>query len=279
MGLPYGIANSTGIIPDDQILDIFDTASLAGINLIDTAIAYGRAEEKIGLFAGNKFDIVTKLPANFKDEINPINNLSNLVNESLERLKTDKIYGLLLHRPHQLDEKGGLQIIEILNKLKIEGKVEKIGVSIYRPIELELLVGQFDIDIVQCPLNIFDRSLITSGWLSRLSRKGIEVHVRSIFLQGLLLLPPEQRHYKFNKWNTLFSEYDNWLKETGYSSLEACLKFALSFTEIRNVIIGVDNASQLKEIIESSKGHFSNIPDTIISNDLKLINPLSWLDF
>lgn len=278
LGIPYGINNTTGVPVDDEISRIFTTARSAGINVVDTAIAYGDAEKKIGLLSGGDFKIITKLPAHPEGKYS-YSWLSDTINASLERLQTHKLHGLLLHRPSQLSERDGKDLFRGLQKLKSDGKVDKIGVSIYEPSELDGIANVYELDIVQAPLSILDRRLIETGWLSKLSNSGIEVHARSVFLQGLLLVEPSKRLSKFEPWSEILLKYDNWLTNSGLTALEACIRFVTSFIEISNVIIGIDNANHLSEIITASSGDIPCIPDNIRSNDTKLINPLSWLDF
>lgn len=279
LGLPYGINNSSGIPFDDEIKRIFSVARDAGIKVVDTAIAYGNAEEKIGLYSEGDFKIITKLPAFQDNSEYSYKWLSETIDDSLRRLRTDKLHGLLLHRPSQLLEKGGDNLFKNLQQLKLNGRVDKIGISIYEPSELDTIAEMYDFDIIQAPLNIFDRRLVETGWLKRLSDKGVEIHARSVFLQGLLLVTPSQRLSKFDPWAALLSKYDDWLRDTGFTALQACIRFVLSFPEISNVIIGIDNSNHLKEIIAAAEGDHPLIPADISSNDLKLINPLAWLDF
>jgi hypothetical protein len=95
----------------------------------------------------------------------------------------------------------------------------------------------------------------------------------------LLLVEASKRLQKFDPWNAVLSKYDQWLENSGLTALQACIRFVLSFSEISNVVVGIDNAKHLEEIIAASKGESPFIPDDISSNDIKLINPLSWLDF
>lgn len=277
-GLPYGINNSSGIPLDVEIKKIFLVARNAGIKYLDTAINYGNAEEKIGSLSGGGFNVITKLPA-FPENTGYTDSwLNQTIDESLVHLNSKKIYGLLLHRPLQLLEKCGAHFYNGLQQLKENNKVQHIGISIYEPSELDKLIGKFDFDIVQAPFNIFDRRLIETGWMEGLSRRGIQIHVRSVFLQGLLLVLPSKRLSKFKRWAALWSDYDHWIEQSGLSPLEACIRFALSFPEISNVIIGVDHAEHLTKILQASKGEIPLVPDYISSNDIDLLNPLAWLN-
>ena len=155
---------------------------------------------------------------------------------------------------------------------------EKIGISIYEPDDLDKIIPNFELDIIQSPINIFDRRLINSFWADELKKKGVEIHARSIFLQGLLLIDPSKRPTYFKKWNKLFKVYDEWLYEKKISNLEVCIRFVLSQDSIDNVIIGIDSCEQLKEIIDifSSKLEKLIIPNELFSNDKFLLNPSCW---
>ena len=130
---------------------------------------------------------------------------------------------------------------------------------------------------MQAPLNLIDRRLETSGWLSKLHSEEIEIHTRSVFLQGLLLMPRNKIPKKFNKWSKYWDRWFLELKKNRLSAAEACLLYPLSLPEIDRVIVGVDNVSQLNEVITNSKSQKSKIDwSFMISNDQNLINPSNW---
>jgi aryl-alcohol dehydrogenase-like predicted oxidoreductase len=277
-GTQYGINNNRGVIAPGEIDQILSLANRSGINLLDTAPTYGVAERAISKVAG-KFKIVTKITGIPTGDDQIHNLLFKQVNTSLARLEVSRVFGILLHRPMQLLEKEGEIIYSTLQKLKSDGLVEKIGVSIYDPSELDKLTQFYDFDIVQAPLNIFDRRLINSGWMQRLDKMGVELHVRSVFLQGLLLVEPEKRHPKFERWGKLFKQYDNWLITLNMSRLQASIRYALSFDTINNVIVGIDGIDHLESIIRAAPGPIPKFPDDLFTDDINLINPLSWVNF
>ena len=131
-------------------------------------------------------------------------------------------------------------------------------------------------DIVQAPLNVFDRLLETSGWLSRLSKMNVEVHVRSVFLQGLLIQKPNERPANFEKWNQEFVNFDSWIESRHVSPLTACLGHVLSYPEISKVLVGVTSSNELAEIIAATTGESQRGPDNLRSSDLELIQPINW---
>jgi hypothetical protein len=158
------------------------------------------------------------------------------VKGSLDRLGIKPLYAVLLHRPAQLLEARGPQLFAALERLKVLGYTKKIGISIYDPSELDSLFSKMHFDLVQAPLNILDRRLVDSGWARRLKHIGTELHVRSTFLQGLLLMSSEKRPQKFSRWQSLWLEWDRWLSETGLSPLEACLRFALNIEALNSSV-------------------------------------------
>ena len=161
-----------------------------------------------------------------------------------------------------------------------DGLVKKIGVSIYDPSECEKFMQLTRFDIVQAPLNIVDRRLETSGWLSKLYSEEIEIHTRSVFLQGLLLMPNNRIPKNFYKWSNVWEKWSLELKKNDLSAVEACLLYPLSLPEIEHVIVGVDSADQLNELIKRSKSKHSQIDFSfMISNDQSLINPSNWNKF
>jgi aryl-alcohol dehydrogenase-like predicted oxidoreductase len=275
-GLPYGVANQTGQVSHEEASTILDTAWTAGIDTLDTAIAYGESEKVLGDIGVEQWNVISKLPAVPEESENISSWIQKSVNETLNRLGMPKLRGLMLHQPQQLLGMHGDEIYKTLIKLKKLKKVEKIGISIYSPDELDVIWPKFQFDLVQGPFNILDRRLYTSGWLTKLNNLGCEVHVRSIFLQGLLLMDDTKRRNLFKRWGPLWELYNNWLHEHATKPLEACLSFVGSYSGIDRVVIGVDGLDQLQEIITAVNVPTTIPPNTLICDDLDLINPSRW---
>lgn len=271
-GLDYGIANTAGRVSSGEISRILDTARDAGISMLDTAVAYGDSEERLGDAGIEGFSVVSKLPSLVHETLI----VADAIRASLARLRQRSLHGLLLHRSSDLSGDGGERTYAALNALKDKGLVEKIGVSIYDPEELEPIIGRYDIDLVQAPYNVLDRRLSTGGWLARLKQTGIEVHTRSAFLQGLLLMPKSRRPERFAQWAPQLDAWDAWLAETGQSPLAAAVSLAISEESIDRVIVGVDNDAQLREIIAACGTLAPQAPLRLASNDERLINPAMW---
>ena len=275
-GIPYGISNQQGKVSLDAATEILNYAHIAGISTLDTAIAYGDSENRLGEIGVKDWRIISKLPEIPIATNDVLNWVRESVNGSLHRLKIPCLYGLLLHRPQQLLSNKGQEIYNALNLLKQEGLVDKIGISIYSPTELEELCNRFSFDLIQSPFNIFDRSLKQSGWLSRLKLAGVEVHIRSVFLQGLLLMNPPNRPAYFNRWQPIWTEWEQWLYTNNLTALQACLSFVLSDPDIDRVVVGVDSLSQLQEILAATTIEVVKPPDKLCCDDPDLINPARW---
>ncbi|MDE2427257.1 MAG: aldo/keto reductase [Burkholderiales bacterium] len=278
-GLNYGIANTTGSKPTiAEIKKIVKVASTNNIDTYDTAIAYGDSESVLGTLNLRDKKIITKLPALPNDVTNPYDWVLNEVNGSLDRLNGCSIYGLLLHRPEQLFQRGGDEILRALSDLKERNIVNKIGVSIYDADELENLFKLKDFDIIQAPFNIIDNKLFKSGWLHTLNKKNVEVHTRSAFLQGLLLMPPDNRPSYFDKWSGIWRVWTEWLNDNRLTALEACVSYAMSIKEIDKVIFGIDSAQQLMGIL-SARNTITpqKLPEWPHNVDSALTNPANWI--
>jgi aryl-alcohol dehydrogenase-like predicted oxidoreductase len=275
-GIPYGVANQQGQVSFSMAKETLKYAQSAGLDTLDTAIAYGDSEDCLGKIGVASWQVISKLPELPTGTANVLNWVEQAVDGSLQRLQIPRLYGLLLHRPQQLLGSEGQTLYNALNSLKKKGLVDKIGMSIYEPNELEALCSRFSFDLVQAPFNVLDRRLERSGWLSRLKETGIEIHVRSIFLQGLLMMSPSARPIYFERWHPLWEQWEQWLTDAGLTPLQACLGYALSKIEIDRVVVGVDCLSQLKEIVAATAGEWKKPPDKLCCDDLDLINPARW---
>jgi len=275
-GLAYGIANTGGQVTADAAEKILSRARAAGMDTIDTAVAYGESEQRLGEAGVGGWHVVSKLPAIPDDCADVQGWVTTHVDASLARLKVPRLRGLLLHRPGQLLEANGRQLYQALLQLKDTGKVEKIGISIYEPSELDDLYEHHVFDLIQAPLNVLDRRLVSSGWLQRLHAEGIEVHTRSAFLQGLLLMPRTALPVWFEQWPEVWNWWYQWLSDHHVSALQACLAYPLSLAGVHRVVVGADNLNQLAQIISAAALlRPADLPDLQLADE-KLINPARW---
>ena len=277
-GIDYGINSTEGQVQPKEVENILHYARLKDIDLLDTAPAYGNSEKILGQVGVENIKVVTKTRYFDNLEINnsDIKLLNNDFYRSLKNLKQDNIYGVLVHNANDLLKPGAEKLFKQLQELKQAEKIVKIGVSVYNHNQLQSILDSFDIDLVQLPFSILDRRMIESGMLSDLHAKGVEVHTRSVFLQGLLLMSEQNRPEKFNRWNGLWRIWHEWLNDNQLTALEAAIRYAISMPEISKILVGVDTVNQLKEIVIASSGALPDIPPEMFTNDVDLLNPSNW---
>ena len=274
LGLPYGILNGGETLSREAVARILDTAVSHGIDSIDTAIAYGQSETVIGETAQNRFKIISKLPPIPSDMANVSQWVRTQIDASLSRLKCSSLEALLLHHPQDLIGPHGSELYAAINSLLSEKIIERFGVSIYAPNELDGIIGKFNIDVVQAPLNVFDRRII--GVTDQLSALNIEVHVRSVFLQGVLIANPKDRPQRFQPWSEHFARFDEWVHSTGMSAMACCLGFALQQPGVTKLVIGTTSKESLTEIMTSIPNIHLEVPADLQSSSEQLIDPRVW---
>lgn len=275
-GLPYGVANQVGQVARTDAKTMLQLAATSGIDTLDTAIAYGDSEACLGSLGTENFKLVTKLPAVPDDCANVGEWVSQQMSASFSRLGVNAVYGLLLHRSDQLLGPHRVALYQALRALKDAGQVQKLGISIYSPSELTALSPDYHFDLVQAPFNLVDRRLHTSRWMQRLKDDGVELHTRSAFLQGLLLMARAEVPLKFSNWGDLWDRWQQWLAEHDVCAVQACLAFPLSFPEIDRVVIGADSVKQLSQIVSAANSQSLRGAPDLQCEDPNLINPALW---
>jgi len=274
LGLPYGILNGGETLSREEVARILDTAVDHGIDSIDTAIAYGQSESIIGETSQNRFNIISKLPPLPVDISNVSEWVHSQVQGSLSRLKCTSLEALLLHRPQDLTGAQGAELYAAIGSLIAEKMIHRFGVSIYSPEDLEGIIGTFDIHVVQAPLNVFDRRILVVT--NQLSALNIEVHVRSVFLQGVLIANPINRPQRFEPWSEHFALFDEWVRSSGVSAMACCMGFALQQPGIAKLVIGTTSAESLDEIMNSIPNSVLEAPTHLQSSVEQLIDPRFW---
>lgn len=274
-GLEYGVMNQRGQVPPAEVGRILARARSFGIDTVDTAVAYGTSEQTLGAAGVRDFRIVTKLPR-VPDSEDVASWVVNTVRQSVAKLGVHKVHALLLHHPSDLEGPSGRELASGLTEVKSEGLAGKVGISAYEPNEIARYGALIGLEAVQVPLSVVDRRFVDTGTIERLHRAGIEVHVRSIFLQGLLLTDPALLPPRFLRWVRLWSSWRGWLESHGISPLEGCLAYALSCTGVDRIVVGIDCEQHLIEIGKASTiGEIDEFPD-VASNELDLVNPTLW---
>ena len=266
-GLDYGIANTTGIPADDELLNIERSARKYKIDLLDTAIGYGDAEKRIGSLFSDSFKIISKI-GQFEAR-----SVEQQIALSCKNLNCDSLYGCLFHSTDELIQNKYLW--DELLAFKSNGTVKKIGFSVYEPNELEILLEMNLIpDLVQLPFNVLDRKF--TPYFELLKGKKVEIHARSIFLQGLLFKSEENLSKEFNTLREDIAKIKRIAQEANKNLLEICLGYVLEQPSIDKLILGVETAKQLNEIVVANTSLSKKTIDAINNIEVRqkeMLNP------
>ena len=224
-----------------------------------------------------KFKIITKI--NFIKKRNIKKFFLNKINKDLKDFKIKKYEAILLHNSKMLEGKNGLEYLRLLKELKKNNFCKYIGVSIYEPKEMKLILKFFKPDIIQAPLNIFDQRIIKSNWFRYFKKNNVKLHVRSIFLQKILLSDLDKLPTYFHRWKRNFKNFNTFCYNNKISKLDACFNYIYQFKNIQAIVIGIDNFSQINDIMNIKVSINKNILKDLNSfcvKDLKLIDPRNW---
>lgn len=281
-GMDYGVSNKGGQTSVDEAKLIIQSAADSGVRIIDTAASYGNSEEILGeiLQSEYKFDIVTKTIPCRSERISEADCaiIKSTFIDSLQKLNTDSVYGLLIHDARELECDCGDKLFETLLEIKNSGQVQKIGLSVYNGAQIDNALERYPIDIIQLPINILDQRLLRSGHLAMLRERGVEIHVRSTFLQGLLLMDPETLPDKFSTVQSHLIDLRKTLTKLEVSPLEAALDFVLGIKEIDCVVTGVESEVQLQQIFEAATRQLPEVIDYAkwAWHDQAILDPSNW---
>lgn len=276
-GLDYGISNTTGRTSLDEVKQILISAREKGADTIDTAAAYGDSEKILGHIGVSGWNVVSKLPPFQNGCMSGKEWVLYHLRRSLERLQIERLDGLLLHRASDLLGEEGHQIATGLSEAKANGLVSKVGYSIYSPQPLKELVQIMQPDLIQAPFNVLDQRIVSSGWLNRLVEIGVEVHTRSVFMQGLLLMTPAKRPPFFRKWREHLLRWDAAVGGRSEQSLTLCLGFTKTQPCISRVVVGVDSLKHLHQLAEIWE-HAAPFDATgLACDDPQLLEPSNWI--
>lgn len=270
-GLDYGINNFAGKPSKEESLKMLSFAYENGIKIFDTAYAYGNAEEILGEFCKKR---------NFFGEIKIITKIKNLseFDGSLAKLEMDYVDGCLLHDPEDIKNKT---IINSLKKIKDSGLAKNIGVSVYDPKDAIFSANIKEIDYIQIPYSIFDQRLDKTDFFELAEKNNKKVFARSVFLQGLLIMPELEIPEYIKDAKPYLAKLDKIVRKYRLSKKQAALHFVLENKNINYAVFGAENIDQIKEIIDISsqkidfseckkelEDEFKEVPKYIISPNL-----------
>lgn len=273
-GLKYGINNSEGKPTEKDVFEILDLASELDIETLETANAYGNAIELIGLYHQHKNNLF-KILSKFKNV--KAGKLYDLTQHSLDKLH---IPYFDVYSYHSFDNyiKNTYLADELLS-LKSKGIIKKIGISVYSNNELKLVIGDNAIDVIQLPYNLLDNQNRRGIYLELAKPNHKEIHVRSVFLQGLFFMNEESIPEKLVPLKPYLREIHSFCIKEAITIQSLALSYAVYNKQIDRVLIGVDNKVQLLKNIESLadlKNAFDSINQLICVNEKELLNPVIW---
>ena len=267
-GLDYGVSNRRGRTPEAEVAAILNRAAEAGLGVIDAAAAYGDAERVLGAALPRPcpFLVVTKISSAAGPD-----DVETEARASLGRMGLDHAYGLLLHSAGDLEGPRGVEVWARMRRLQAAGLFRKIGVSAYASDDPVRLARRWKPDLMQLPVSLLDQRLIVEGALDRLADMGVEIHLRSIFLQGLLFLEADRLPPALATVAPRLVEIRDRIAAGGSTPHAAALHFALSRPEASAVIVGVTSATELEATIAAASA-----PAPVLDwPDLRLDHPLA----
>lgn len=272
-GNQYGVLNSSHVDLEDSKL-LLKIARDAGIAKIDTAPAYGKSEQILGMSGLSEFDVYTKIDAETWTRGSDAS-LSQLM-ASLARLRKSSLKGLTFHSAESFLQ-DPRRSSEFVSRAKDEGWIDTWGVSVYDPSEAEKIFEISSPDYLQAPVSIADRRFLDGEVLSHFREKGTDLHARSVFLQGLLVCDETKLPPNFEKWVPLFMGYSQAAKSLNISKFQLALLAVIQNPSIQSVVIGVNEQPHLLELIDSLRAEDTLCPEDFdYSEDLDLIDPRRW---
>jgi len=277
LGIPYGINNNTGKPDQSTANAILHSAWEGGIRLLDTAESYGNAQQVIGHYhvgQAESFHVITKLmPGKTPAEVRP-----SLL-EDMNLLNVDSLYGFMFH--HLNVFKQNVSALGDLKSMQAKGRIKRIGVSVYSNDELEYVLNFPEINLIQLPFNMLDNWCQRGGHISKAKEKGIEIHVRSVFLQGLFFMKETEIPVKLSPLVPFLRQLKKICNEFNMSMELAAMGYALARPEIDKVLIGVETPAQLQDNLNQvaqlqiSK-EFTSAVEEIYVSETELLSPVNW---
>lgn len=272
-GLAYGVAGRNSPVPENEVRIILARACSLGIRMLDTAAAYGEIESHlVGLVVGQMFRIVTKLPA-MPVGMNAVEAdawIGSALQRADERIR-GSLYAVLFHRPEDLL----LYADVVWDRCMVWGSDRgiKLGVSCYDPAMLTRICEQFPITIAQLPVNAFDQRLRTQ---QSLFRRDLEIHARSAFLQGLLLMPEADAVQRLPSATAGLRRWHAWCRKRGMAPLVAALAILKGMPDVSYCVVGVDSLEHLDAIAEAWDIAVPEYAAGLAVNIKEVIDPRRW---
>jgi aryl-alcohol dehydrogenase-like predicted oxidoreductase len=276
-GLAYGAFNQGGQVAPTEVGSILALAASRGVDLLDTAHAYGESETVLGMLPeAGTFRVVTKIPALGEDA--PLAQLEDAFRTSLARLRREGVHGLMMHRAGDLLGAQGDARWAALERFVAAGLVERIGFSAYGPEEALAVLRRYPVRLVQLPMSVFDRRHARAGVLELCRERGIEVQARSVLLQGFAVAEPTALRGHLAQWREVLQRFRVRCDDLRVSPLAAAIGFVHAQAEVDHLVLGVDSVAHMREILdalsqcECAAGEFAGVA----CDEPSLVDPSTW---
>lgn len=277
-GTIYGVNNQGKMVSDADLRRILCQARDLGMRTIDTAVAYGQAEQRLGGYDLKPFDVITKItaPETLKDlsKFKP----EEMIRASLDRLGIDCLDAVLVHNADQMPLDVLPDVMAKLDILVEKGLCRRTGLSLYDPQKLCVFIPKYQPGVIQVPFNVFDQRLADDNVQKLCQKHDVEIHARSIFLQGLLLMEQTSTPNYFLPWRDNFALWYDRLNKFGLAPVEGVMSFVNQHKgkTASRFIIGAETPKQLEMIIAAIETPAILSTDDLRCDDLGLINPTRW---
>lgn len=272
-GVNYGINNTSGQVTQEEVCNILKIAEEQGIRTLDTSSGYGASEMVLGKTikeTNTLFNIVSKYPRSEKS-------VRESFQTSIDNLGVETLYGYLIHHFDFYQENP--EIFDEMTSLKDEGKIQKVGFSLYNVEQLQYLLDKkVRFNIIQFPYNIFDKQF--EPYMAKLTEMGVEIHTRSAFLQGLFFKDPQTLPEKLKPLKNYLDSLHIYCAQHGITVEQLALGYVLANPYVKGALIGVDNHSQLEANLkvawyQITKEDLEYVHNIEIKEE-RLLNPVNW---
>lgn len=273
-GSAYGVTNTLGRLGDEEVRSIIARASEAGVTTFDTAADYGDSQLRLGQFApaGSRFVTKFSMPGGRIDIDSDV-----LFQRATRTLGVSKLAGVLFHRLADLVDPRCGAAVEILEQAREDGVVERIGVSIYDADDLQLALRVFPrLDLIQLPGNIIDHELLDSSAVAELRSRGVQIHVRSAYLQGVLLSDPSTLPVHLSALSPALSAISDLASSLGTSVITVLLAFLRDHPSVDGVVIGAAHVDEIDATLEAWATPLPRLEINDIDVPAGVLDPRSW---
>ncbi|PTS89134.1 MULTISPECIES: bifunctional regulator KidO [unclassified Caulobacter] len=265
-----------GRSPEAEARDILNIAARSSLSVLDASGVYGRAESVLG-------DLIPR-PVSFRVTLSSARAdrgadfVESEARASLRRLGLERADAIIVQSPSELFGPHGAALWDRLARLRDEGLFAKIGVSAHASDDPVGVARRFKPDILQAPASLLDQRLLADGSLARIAGLGVEVQLRSIFLNGLLFLPPDRVPAQLKGASGRLSRVRRMIAEGRSDPLQAALGFALSRPEASAVLVGVASAAELSAVVAAASSPPPDLDwDEMAIDDPVALDPRRWV--